>query len=161
MFIRQLNYLLALDKYRHFGRAAERLNLSSSAVSHGLGRLRRLLNDPLFLKTPRGVVPTARALELAARYFAPGETRRLRALPADAREAAFLRLWCAKEAVLKAHGHGLSFGLQRLAFDATATTPRLLRCDPALGAASDWRLHARDGDGHVAVVARHDGILPA
>jgi DNA-binding transcriptional LysR family regulator len=50
---------------RHVGRAAERLNLSPSAVSHGLGRLRRLLNDPLFLRTPKGVVPTARATELA------------------------------------------------------------------------------------------------
>lgn len=50
----------------HVGRAAARLNLTSSAVSHGLGRLRRLLNDPLFLKTPKGVVPTARAAELAA-----------------------------------------------------------------------------------------------
>lgn len=50
---------------RHVGRTAERLNLSASAVSHGLGRLRRLLNDPLFLRTPRGVVPTDRALELA------------------------------------------------------------------------------------------------
>jgi DNA-binding transcriptional LysR family regulator len=49
----------------HVGRAAERLNLSASAVSHGLGRLRRLLNDPLFLKTPKGVVPTERAKELA------------------------------------------------------------------------------------------------
>jgi DNA-binding transcriptional LysR family regulator len=49
----------------HVGRAAERLNLSASAVSHGLGRLRRLLNDPLFLKTPKGVVPTERAVELA------------------------------------------------------------------------------------------------
>lgn len=48
------------------GRAAERLNLSASAVSHGLGRLRRLLHDPLFLKTPKGVVPTDRAKELAA-----------------------------------------------------------------------------------------------
>ncbi|MCZ4092303.1 LysR family transcriptional regulator [Sinorhizobium psoraleae] len=47
------------------GRAAERLNLSASAVSHGLGRLRRMLNDPLFLKTPKGVVPTDRAKELA------------------------------------------------------------------------------------------------
>ncbi|WP_081158261.1 LysR family transcriptional regulator [Ensifer aridi] len=51
---------------RNVGRAAERLNLSASAVSHGLGRLRRLLNDPLFLKTPKGVVPTDRARELAA-----------------------------------------------------------------------------------------------
>jgi DNA-binding transcriptional LysR family regulator len=47
------------------GLAAAALNLSPSAVSHGLGRLRRLLNDPLFLRTPRGVVPTERALELA------------------------------------------------------------------------------------------------
>ncbi|CAN5566158.1 LysR family transcriptional regulator [soil metagenome] len=50
---------------RHVGRAAARLNLSASAVSHGLGRLRRLLNDPLFLRTPKGVVPTARGMELA------------------------------------------------------------------------------------------------
>src|SRR5688500_6639945 len=50
---------------RHVGRAAARLNLSPSAVSHGLGRLRELLNDPLFLRTPKGVVPTARASELA------------------------------------------------------------------------------------------------
>jgi DNA-binding transcriptional LysR family regulator len=50
---------------RHVGRAAVRLNLTPSAVSHGLGRLRRLLNDPLFLRTPKGVVPTARAVALA------------------------------------------------------------------------------------------------
>jgi DNA-binding transcriptional LysR family regulator len=49
----------------HVGRAAERMHLSASAVSHGLRRLRRLLNDPLFLRTPKGVVPTARATELA------------------------------------------------------------------------------------------------
>src|SRR5262245_63884365 len=49
---------------RHVGQAADRLNLTPSAVSHALGRLRHLLNDPLFLRTPKGVVPTARALEL-------------------------------------------------------------------------------------------------
>lgn len=50
---------------RNVGRTASRLNLSPSAISHGLGRLRRLLNDPLFLRTPKGVVPTDRAMELA------------------------------------------------------------------------------------------------
>lgn len=50
---------------RHVGRAAARLNLSPSAVSHGLKRLRLLLSDPLFLRTPKGVVPTARAAQLA------------------------------------------------------------------------------------------------
>jgi DNA-binding transcriptional LysR family regulator len=48
----------------HVGRAAHRLNLTPSAVSHGLKRLRELLSDPLFLKTPKGVVPTERALAL-------------------------------------------------------------------------------------------------
>jgi DNA-binding transcriptional LysR family regulator len=55
----------AVREEAHVGRAAERLNLSPSAVSHGLSRLRRLLNDPLFLRTPKGVVPTERAEELA------------------------------------------------------------------------------------------------
>lgn len=50
---------------RHVGRAAETLHLTPSAVSHGLARLRQVLNDPLFLKTPKGVVPTERAAELA------------------------------------------------------------------------------------------------
>ena len=49
----------------HVGRAARRLSLTPSAVSHGLSRLRRLLNDPLFLRVPKGVVPTARAMTLA------------------------------------------------------------------------------------------------
>lgn len=64
-----LNLLVLFEtvmRERHVGRAADRLNLSASAVSHGLGRLRRLLNDPLFLKTPKGVVPSARALALEA-----------------------------------------------------------------------------------------------
>src|SRR5579885_3481731 len=64
-----LNLLVLFEavlEERHVGRAAERLNLTPSAVSHGLGRLRQLLNDPLFLRTPKGVVPTARATEIAA-----------------------------------------------------------------------------------------------
>lgn len=55
----------AVFEERHVGRAASRLHLSASAVSHGIGRLRRALNDPVFLKHPKGVGPTARAAELA------------------------------------------------------------------------------------------------
>lgn len=64
-----LNLLTLFDTVRregHVGRTADRLNLSASAVSHGLARLRRLFGDPLFLRTPKGVVPTARALEMAS-----------------------------------------------------------------------------------------------
>lgn len=56
----------AVLEERHVARAAEKLNLTPSAVSHGLNRLRRLMKDPLFLKTPKGVAPTERALALAA-----------------------------------------------------------------------------------------------
>jgi DNA-binding transcriptional LysR family regulator len=68
LFRTDLNLLVLFDVVlteRHVGRAAERLRLTPSAVSHGLGRLRRLFHDPLFLRTPKGVVPTARAIELA------------------------------------------------------------------------------------------------
>ena len=51
---------------RHVGRAAARLNLSPSAISHGLGRLRRLFNEALFVRHPKGLNPTQRAIELTA-----------------------------------------------------------------------------------------------
>ncbi len=63
-----LNLLVLFEavlEERHVGRAAIRLHVSPSAVSHGLGRLRRLMNDPLFLRQPKGVVPTERAKLLA------------------------------------------------------------------------------------------------
>ena len=64
-----LNLLVLFEavlEERHVARAAARLHVSPSAVSHGLGRLRELLQDPLFLRQPKGVVPTERARQLAA-----------------------------------------------------------------------------------------------
>lgn len=85
--------------------------------------------------------PRPRALELAARFFHPDSAAWLRAQP-DL-EDAFVRLWCAHEAVLKAHGRGIAFGLHRLAFEGDDQgMPRLARVDPQLGDAGDWRLHA-------------------
>ena len=63
-----LNLLVLFEavlEERHVGRAAARMHISPSAVSHGLGRLRRLMNDPLFLRQPKGVSPTERARQLA------------------------------------------------------------------------------------------------
>jgi DNA-binding transcriptional LysR family regulator len=64
-----LNLLVLFEavlEEQHVARAAQRLHVSPSAVSHGLGRLRRLMQDPLFLRQPKGVVPTERARHLAA-----------------------------------------------------------------------------------------------
>ncbi len=46
-------------------RAGERLNLSPSAVSHALSRLRDRLGDPLFIRGSASLRPTPRALEMA------------------------------------------------------------------------------------------------
>ncbi|MCM3274381.1 LysR family transcriptional regulator, partial [Paenibacillus elgii] len=45
-------------------RAALRLDLTQSAVSAALGRLRVIYADPLFVRTGRGLAPTPRADEL-------------------------------------------------------------------------------------------------
>lgn len=52
------------------------------------------------------------ALELAANYFTPDELRMLAALPADARDHAFLVGWTRKEAFLKALGLGITVDLR-------------------------------------------------
>ena len=46
--------------------AARRLGVTQSAVSHGLQKLRRVIADPLFTKSGRGIVATAHAHALAA-----------------------------------------------------------------------------------------------
>lgn len=62
---RALRLLLAVLETGSFTRAAQHLGLTQSAVSHGVQRLRQALGDPLFVKSGRGIVPTARAQSLA------------------------------------------------------------------------------------------------
>ncbi len=45
--------------------AAAKMGLTQSALSNALGRLRTYFEDPLFVKTRQGMLPTPRALELA------------------------------------------------------------------------------------------------
>jgi DNA-binding transcriptional LysR family regulator len=62
-----LNLLPVLDAVLLEGnatRAAARLGLTQPAISNALARLRKVLGDPLFVKSRRGLVPTPRALEL-------------------------------------------------------------------------------------------------
>jgi len=64
-----LNLLKALDALldeRSVTRAAQRLSLTQPAVSGMLTRLRESFDDPLFVRTQRGITPTLRAQELAA-----------------------------------------------------------------------------------------------
>lgn len=62
--LKLLEAFLAVFDTRSVGQAALRLRMSQPGLSTALGRLRRLVGDPLFVKTPRGMEPTARAREL-------------------------------------------------------------------------------------------------
>jgi DNA-binding transcriptional LysR family regulator len=62
-----LNLLVMLDvlvRERSVTRAGERMGLSQPAMSNALGRLRRLLDDPVLVRTSKGMVPTRRVAEL-------------------------------------------------------------------------------------------------
>src|SRR5882672_10501917 len=63
-----LNLLIVFDavmQERSVTRAGSRIGLSQPAMSHALNRLRHMLKDELFVRTPGGMVPTPRAEMLA------------------------------------------------------------------------------------------------
>src|SRR5258708_8543808 len=63
-----LNLLIVFDavmQERNVTRAGGRIGLSQPAVSHALSRLRWMLKDQLFIRTPEGMMPTPRAEQLA------------------------------------------------------------------------------------------------
>lgn len=105
--------------------------------------------------------PRPRALELARRFFRQSEAAWLAAQSDTAAQAsAFLRLWCAKEAVLKAHGRGLAFGLHRLEFAVGENGMQLMDCDPALGLPAQWRLREwAPQPGYRAALAWHPAAV--
>jgi DNA-binding transcriptional LysR family regulator len=63
-----LNLLVMFDQLlveRRVSKVAENLGITQPAVSNSLARLRKLLGDELFLRTPAGMEPTPFAEELA------------------------------------------------------------------------------------------------
>lgn len=60
-----LQLLLAVIEEQSVTRAAQRLGVTQSAVSHLLDKLRAIVGDPLFVRSGRGIVATARAEALA------------------------------------------------------------------------------------------------
>ena len=62
-----LNLLIAFDALmteKNVSKAAEKLFIGQSAMSHSLNRLRQALNDPILVRTSGGMRPTSRAKEL-------------------------------------------------------------------------------------------------
>ncbi|MDB6035451.1 MAG: phosphopantetheine-protein transferase [Verrucomicrobiales bacterium] len=85
--------------------------------------------------------PDFATMEIAERFFAPDEVDVLRSLPADLRASAFFHCWTRKEAFIKAHGMGLSMGLNKFAVAfAPDVPPALLRFELEPNAAKRWSI---------------------
>lgn len=84
---------------------------SGGALALAVSRSQPLGIDLEHQRRPR------RAIELAQRFFAPHEAAALQRLPESEQQAAFLRLWTRKEALVKAEGGGISGSLHRAVFD--------------------------------------------
>jgi len=62
--LRVLAIVSEVNRTRSVSQAAENLDLSQSAVSMSLAKLRRHFNNPLFVRTSSGMEPTPHAVEL-------------------------------------------------------------------------------------------------
>jgi DNA-binding transcriptional LysR family regulator len=60
-----LRVLVALHRTHSVSKAAAELDLSQPATSLALGRLRKAFNDPLFVRSHTGMLPTLRCTQLA------------------------------------------------------------------------------------------------
>jgi DNA-binding transcriptional LysR family regulator len=86
IYRRDLNLLVALRvliEESSVSKAALRLNLSQSAMSRVLGRLRDLLDDPLFTRQGQHLIPTQKALEIDRALGEPLESLRQLLSPSE------------------------------------------------------------------------------
>jgi DNA-binding transcriptional LysR family regulator len=145
MFMRQMTYLVALGREKHFGRAAEVCNVTQSTLSAGLKALERELDMRLVIREPRfmGFTPEGeRVVEWAAQIIADYEslrqdvevfrgglkgTLRLGVIPAAMPQVARLTApFCAKHAgvnvdVQSVTSAEIQRGLDKFEFDAGLT----------------------------------------
>ncbi|MFO0846089.1 MAG: 4'-phosphopantetheinyl transferase superfamily protein [Gemmataceae bacterium] len=101
------------------------------------------------------VRPISTFLDMAERYFTPGEVAALRRLPPGAREQAFFHTWTRKEAFLKATGLGLSHGLERFEVSVPPDDPaRILHIDGDHTQGQRWSMTCLEpAPGYVGAVA--------
>lgn len=129
-----LTLLLVLDgalRHRKLAEVATGLGLSQPAISHALARLRDIFSDPLFIRRPGGVEPTARCLELAPGIASLLALARAAIAPPDAFDPA------TSDRIFRIAG--LDYAASRFA------PPMLARCAAAgPGLRLSFRPHARD-----------------
>jgi DNA-binding transcriptional LysR family regulator len=171
-----LNLFTVFDAiYREGGitPASRRLHLSQPAVSHALGRLRELLNDPLFERRGHEMIPTPLARSLAdsitsslgnleqmlqrVGHFEPGSAQRCFTIAArESHELTFLPTLMARIAREAAHVNIASVRIDRRELEDDLQSGEIdLALDVALSLSNDVR-RERVGTEPLVVLARAD-----
>lgn len=171
-----LNLFTVFDAiYREGGitPASRRLHLSQPAVSHALGRLRELLNDPLFERRGHEMIPTPLARSLAdgiasslggleqmlqrVGHFEPGSAQRCFTIAArESHELIFLPALIARVAREAAHVNVASVRIDRRDLEDDLQSGEIdLALDVALSLSHDVR-RERVGAEPLVVLARAD-----
>ncbi|WP_437541549.1 4'-phosphopantetheinyl transferase superfamily protein [Sorangium sp. So ce367] len=73
------------------------------------------------------------AVDIADRFFSPGEVTALRALPPERQRARFFEYWTLKESYIKARGMGLAIPLDQFSFHLDDGPTIGISFDPRLG----------------------------
>lgn len=153
--------------------ASRRLHLSQPAVSHALGRLRELLNDPLFERRGHEMIPTPLARSLAdsissslgtleqmlqrVGHFEPGSAQRCFTIATrEAQELIFLPMLMARIAREASHVNIASVRIDRRDLEDDLQSGEIdLALDVALSLSNDVR-RERVGAEPLVVLARAD-----
>lgn len=142
-----LRVFQAILDERSLTRAGQRLGLSQPAISYGLGRLRLMFDDPLFVRASDGMMPTPTAQQLAqpvgralaairealrhGEQFDPASSsREFRLSMSDVGEQVFLPPVCE---VLQTVGPHLRLEASQVPIDDVAEHLRLGKLDFAIG----------------------------
>jgi DNA-binding transcriptional LysR family regulator len=152
-----LNLLLVLHTVlaeRSVARAAERLHVTSSAISNSLARLRAALGDPLVTRKGRGIVATPRAMELA-----PALARALAELEVAIKSGPFDGASCTRTFTLAVADAGqLAFSARIAALMAKETPFARLRVVGIDSMIALGDLASSEVDLHIGVAASGPGI---
>jgi DNA-binding transcriptional LysR family regulator len=142
-----LRVFQAVLEERSLTQAGKRLGLSQPATSYALGRLRAIFDDPLFVRTPEGMLPTSvaqrlkdpvgRALAAAREALRHGEpfdpstsTREFRVSMSDVGEQVFLPSICER---LQQVAPGVRIAAEAVLLTEVEEQMRLGRLDFAIG----------------------------